>query len=93
MNYQMNNQAPANKKDGLNGFVDTIAKFFPIIAIVFLGIGVLGLCYNMLMGLINSIGYSAFRFFADGFVTGISCVAKYAFYAVITLGLNKIIRK
>lgn len=89
----MNNPETANKKNGLNGFIDTVAKFLPIIAIVFLGIGALGLCYNWLMGLINAISIGGFRMLISGFAGGISCLAKYTFCAVVTIGLDKIIRK
>lgn len=93
MNNQMNDPGTANKKGGLKGFSDAVAKFFPVIAIVFLGIGALGLCYNWLAGLINAIEYGSLRALISGFAGGISCLAKYAFCSVVTIGLDKLIRK
>lgn len=98
MDNQMYNQVPQNpapkkKEGGLNGMIDAVAKFLPIITIVFIGIGLLGLCYYWLMGLINAIDYESFKTFLSGFVSGISCFARYAFYGVVTLGINKLIRK
>ncbi len=95
MNQNPQNQ-PAPKKEGnaLESIVNIVIKILPILIIVFVGIGATSLLYNFILGIVNSIGYyGSLGSFISGIANGIAALARYCFYAVVTAGIYKIIKK
>ena len=93
-NYQQPYAAPKKQGNFLNSIVDLVVKCLPILTFVFLCIGAVAFVYYFIMGIANSIGlFSSFGNFFSGIANGISSLARYAFYAVITAVLTKILKK
>lgn len=70
-----------------------IAKALPILAIVFLGLAVLGFLYFFIMGIVNAVNYSSFGAFLDGVATGITRIGFNVFAAAVLAGIAKLIEK
>ncbi len=94
-NYnQAPNNQPAPKAKGLDAIVNIVIKMLPILILVFAGIGATSLLYYFIVGVVNSFGYyGSFGSFISGIANGLSSVAKYCFYAAVTAGIYKLIKK
>ena len=92
--YQENQTKPAAKNNFSDALVNIVIKTLPILILVFVGLGATSMLYYFIGGLANAFGYyGSLGSFITYTATGISSLAKYCFYAVVTAGIYKLIKK
>lgn len=92
--YQENQNKPVANVNFADTIVNIVVKILPILIIVFVGIGATSMLYYFVGGLANAFGlYGSFGSLITYTATGISTLAKYCFYAVVTAGIYKLIKK
>jgi len=75
------------------GLADKFTSFFTIVAIIFIALGATAFLYYFIMAIVDAADFGEFRLFASGFAGAIASLAKYAFYAVVSVFCSKMLKK
>lgn len=75
--------------------IESMACLLPKLVLVFLIIGCAAVAYDLIKGIVHASkeSYGSFTIFLNYFIRAISDGARYLFYSIVALGVNKIVNK